>query len=261
MEAARRAFYERDMSADDSIAIGLQALYTYYGDFECPPEEAKSLERTAGAFEYYWEQYALSHLDAYPIILAGNKRAIEYSFAHPLPLENPVTGQPIIYAGRFDAIINYGGSIFICDEKTTGQLGKTWPKKWDLRAQFLGYIWACREAGIHVDGALVRGIAIYKTMYNTAQAPVTPHDELVAGWYTELLMWVERMIDDWKRNRWFHAYDDACNDYGGCMFKDICTWHEPQKLPELFERRIWNPILRIEEMVTSDEPPMAGIEW
>ncbi|MGH9438468.1 MAG: PD-(D/E)XK nuclease family protein, partial [Terriglobia bacterium] len=142
-----------------AIAAGLQSLMFAYGDFECPADSAKSLERMCGAFEFYWENYALNDTDAFPILLPGGRRGIEFSFSEPLPINNPVTGQPILYCGRFDAILNYGGTILITDEKTTTQLGATWSKKWDLRGQFLGYSWAAQRAGIHVDGALIRGIS------------------------------------------------------------------------------------------------------
>ena len=46
IEVARRAFYEQGMPAQDSETLGLQALIEHYGDFECPPESAKSFERT-----------------------------------------------------------------------------------------------------------------------------------------------------------------------------------------------------------------------
>ena len=60
IEAARTAYYVHGDSPEDSIAKGLHALMTFYGDFECPPDSAKSLERTAGALEFYFEQYPLN---------------------------------------------------------------------------------------------------------------------------------------------------------------------------------------------------------
>lgn len=250
LEYTRRSFYERDMSADDSIALGLQALLAQYGDFECPPESGKSAARVARAFEYYWEQYALSHVDAYPILLPGNKRAIEFTFSHPLPVLNPLTDQPILYGGRMDAIINYGGSIMVCDEKTTAQLGPSWPYQWDLRSQIIGYIWGCRQSGIHVDGALIRGIAIKKRDYDTQQKPMSPSDWLIAQWYEELIGWVEEIVKCWKTQKWRHAYDHACTQFGGCQFQEVCKWENSEtELRASFERRIWHPLARVERVI------------
>ena len=51
LEVARTQFYVAGQSPDASVAQGLSALMKAYGSFECPPESAKSLERTAGALE------------------------------------------------------------------------------------------------------------------------------------------------------------------------------------------------------------------
>lgn len=228
---------------DYAIAAGLQALIFAYGDFQCPADSPKSLERMLGAFEFYWENYALNDDDAYPVLLPGGRRGIEFSFSEPLPIDNPVTGQPLLYCGRFDAILNYGGTILITDEKTTTQLGATWSQKWDLRGQFLGYSWASQKSGIHVDGALIRGISILKNKFDTQQAIVMHPDWLIASWYNDLLDEVERLIGYWKRKRWPHNYDEACAAWGGCPFKRCCTSQDPQPwLETYFERRRWNPV-------------------
>jgi hypothetical protein len=247
LEVTRRAFYEDGRTPEDSIAAGLEALLRAYGDFECPPDSAKSAERMAGAFEFYFDNYALSHVDAYPILLGGNRRAIEYSFAHPLPVNNPLTGQPLIYSGRMDAIINYGGPVFICDEKTTKQLGPTWSQQWDLRGQFMGYNWGCREAGVRVDGALIRGVSILKTKYETQQAVVKHMDWQIDQWYIELLDWCQEIIRCWETGRWKHNFDSGCASYGGCGFRRVCASENPEPWLEMgFERRHWNPLLRTE---------------
>ena len=59
LETARRAFYEFGAEEQDAIGIGLEALIKKYGAFECPSDSAKSLERTAGALEFYFENYPM----------------------------------------------------------------------------------------------------------------------------------------------------------------------------------------------------------
>ena len=150
-------------TAEDAIAIGLQRLLDEYGAFECPADSAKSAARTAGAFEFYFANYPLAEGDGAPIQMPGGKRGIEFSFAEPLPVSHPTSGDPLLYVGRMDAIIGYAGGVYICDEKTTSQLGATWSRQWDLRAQFTGYAWGCEKSGVRVDGAIVRGVSILKT--------------------------------------------------------------------------------------------------
>ena len=228
LEVSRRAFYEDGQSVEDSIAAGLTALTKHYGNFQCPADSAKSLERTMGALEFYFEKYPLSWEDSVPLALSDSTRAIEFSFAHPLPIQHPETGDPLLYVGRMDAIISTLGGTFICDEKTTTQLGASWAGQWDLRGQFTGYAWGCRQAGIRVDGAVVRGVSILKTKYDTL-SPLTYRPEWqIDRWYEELLSWIEDIIAKYKSNKWRHNLDESCQSYGGCGLKRICLSQEPQ---------------------------------
>ena len=247
LEAAREAFYVQGLDAQTAVALGLGALIKAYGDFQCPADSAKSCERMCGAFEFYFSRYPLDH-EVCPITLPGGRKGIEFSFAEPLELAHPVTGDPLIYCGRMDAILHYAGGQFICDEKTTTQLGPTWSRQWDLRAQFTGYAWACRRAGIRVDGAIVRGVSILKTKYDTQEAISYRPEWQIERWHDELLDWISDLIRDWKAGRYRHNLDHACGDYGGCAFRQPCSSQDEQPwLETYFEKRFWDPILRTEE--------------
>jgi hypothetical protein len=240
-------------NSDTAIAVGLQALLAAYGPFSYPPDSAKSAERMAGALEFYFTNYPLDHDTFIPITLPSGRRGIEISFCHPLPIDHPETGNPLLYCGRMDAVGAFAGGTFGLDDKTTTQLGSSWGKQWDTRAQFTGYCWGLREAGIKVDGFLIRGVSILKTKYDTLQ-PVTYRPEWqIDRWYNELLGWIEDIKLCWakeqkgKHHSWRHNLDHACADYGGCSFRDICLSQNPQSYLETgFERRHWNPILREE---------------
>jgi hypothetical protein len=249
LEVAREEFYVNGRDSSQAIASGLGALMRHYGDYDAG-ESPKSLARMMGAFEFYFDNYPLSHDDQQPITLASGRRGIEFSFAEPLPLLHPQTAEPLLYCGRMDAILNYAGGVYICDEKTTTQLGPTWARQWDLRAQFTGYAWACHRAGIRVDGAIVRGVSILKSRYDTAMAVMQRPEWQITRWYEELLMWIERWMEDWKRGKYLHNFDHACGDYGGCAFRSAClSQDEKPWLETYFERRYWDPILRVEEKI------------
>jgi hypothetical protein len=252
IERTRTAFFVEGKDSETSVAEGIGELLRFYGDFQCPADSAKSPERMAGAFEFYWANYPLGKEDDHgnridPIELPGGKRAIEVSIAEPLPILHPVSGDPLIYCGRLDAILNYAGGRYITDEKTTTQLGASWSRQWDLRSQFTGYAWGARQIGIKVDGALVRGISILKTKYDTQQAISYRPDWVIDRWYNEMLSWVEDLVECYKTGRWRHNFDHSCAEYGGCQFREACsTQDETPWLETYFERRQWNPLLRTE---------------
>ena len=254
IEAARKAFYMEGQSPENSEAAGMEALLRHYGDFECPPESAKSPERTAGALEFYFQNYPLGADQATPIKLAGGKQGIEFSFAHPLEISHPVTGDPILYTGRADMIADFAGGIYVFDEKTASQLGPSWGRQWDLRSQFTGYCWACRQDGIQAAGVIVRGVSILKTKYDTQQAITYRGDWEVDRWHQQTLRDVKRMIQCWEDGYWDFSLDHACAEYGGCSLTQVCKSQSPESwLDTYYERRVWDPLARRQMTVAEFE--------
>lgn len=254
IEAARRAYYEQGKNAEDSVAEGLQRLITRYGDFECPPESGKSLERTAGALEFYFNSYPLGHDGATPLTFPDGRRGIEFSFAQPLPINHPVSGDPLLYTGRSDMIAEFAGGVYIYDEKTTSQLGASWSKQWEMRSQFTGYCWAAKQFGIDAAGVIIRGVSILKTKYDTQQAITyrTPYE--VDRWVDQTCRDIERIIESWKQDHWDYNLDHACAEYGGCAFVPVCKSSNPEDwLSMYFTPRVWDPLLKKEVTVEEYE--------
>lgn len=260
VEEARRCFYEQGLSAEDSVASGLRALISKYGDFECPPDSGKSLERTAGALEFYFEQYPLGKDGAEPIRLADGKRGIEFSFAQPLPINHPVSGDPILYTGRADMIANAFGGVYIYDEKTTSSLGASWSKQWDLRSQFTGYCWAAQQFGLSPTGVVVRGVSILKTKYDTQQVIAYRSAYEIERWLDQVVRDIGRMIKCWEEGYWDFNLDHACTEYGGCALAAVCKSANPDPwLKQYFVKRVWNPLARKEQSIEEYEAEMK--EW
>lgn len=271
LETARRAFYDEGHSPQDAVAAGAQTLMARYGDFECPADSAKSLERMLGALEFYFDRYPLGVDEARPVRLPGGRSGIEFSFAEPLPIAHPVTGDPILYTGRADMIAEYAGGIYVFDEKTTSSLGPSWSKQWDMRSQFTGYCWAGRQAGLDIKGAIVRGVSILKTKYDTQQALTYRPEWEVQRWLVQVQRDLSRMIQLWDfanglqrlgrdpAGGWDYDLDSACEAYGGCAFKSVCRSPDPAAwLPMYFEQRVWDPLARKQMTVEEYEAKWAG---
>jgi hypothetical protein len=149
-----------------------------------------------------------------------------------------------------DALLSYAGGVFICDEKTASSLGPTWSRQWDLRSQFSGYAWGCRESGIRVDGCIVRGVSILKTKYDTQEAISYRPTWQVDRWYEEMLRWIEDIKLCWARGEWRHNLDHACGDFGGCAFRNACSSQdETPWLETYFVRKHWDPLTRTETLL------------
>lgn len=254
IEAARVAFYVNGDDAADAEGAGLGALIKHYGDFECPADSAKSLERMCGALEFYFANYPLGNDGAEPITFASGKRGIEFSFAEPLGIAHPVTGDPILYTGRSDMVAHRAGGIYVYDEKTTSSLGASWAKQWEMRGQFTGYMWALRQQGIKAAGAMVRGVSILKTKYDHMEVPTYRSDYEVDLWHAQTLRDIHAMIECWREGYWDYALDGGCTEYGGCSFTRVCKSSDPESwLPVYFNQRVWDPLQRSEKTVAEYE--------
>ena len=252
LEVTRQSFYAQGMSQDLAVGNGLAALAKAYGTYLPPADSAKSLERMLGALEYYFSAYPLGTDSVKPARLGDQRLGIEFSFLEPLDILHPVSGEPLLYSGRFDMIADYCGGLYGEDDKTTSSLGASWPKQWDLRSQFTAYTWGARRAGIELTGFIVRGVSILKTKYETLQA-ITPRPQwMVDLWYRGLLVDLQDMIAAWQQQNFRPNLDEACNAYGGCSFRKVCL-SEPARqsawLQMDFVRRHWNPVTRVETLL------------
>lgn len=258
LEVARKAFWDGGDSQDVAVAKGVGALITAYGDFQPPEGASKTLDRMVGALEFYFSQCPFSREHRlgeqrdgkpykYPHV---NEHAIEFSFTTPLPVNHPQTGEPLIYSGRSDMIVEFADGIYIWDDKTTSSLGQSWASSWDLRSQFTGYCWAARELGLRVDGVVANGTSILKTKFDFLRAITYRSEFQINQWLDNTVLVLERFIRSWERDTYEYNFDDACTSFGGCSLKEICKSFEPdQWLPMYFEKRIWDPIARTETLI------------
>lgn len=251
LEATRRAFFIDQLPAEDAIALGLNALWREYGEFQPAEDDLKGPIRMAGALEYYFSRYPLGADGTVPHIFAGEKPGIEFSFIEPLPnVRHPETGDPILVSGRADMAADAYGGLFLVDEKTTSRLGPTWSKQWDLRSQFTAYCWGLRAHGFRPLGCIVRGVAIYKSDYDTQQAITYRSDWEIDRWVHTTEREVLNMIEAWVTGEWDYNLDHACAQFGGCPFQIVCKSPEPDRwLETRFHRRKWDPVTRTETVL------------
>lgn len=254
LEVARRAFYEQGRDPDTSIGLGLEALWTAYGSPSFTKDSPKTWDRLAGALVAYFDEYPLGRDSIKPACFNG-KWAIEFSFAVPLDMwgfYHPESGDPLLLAGRTDMIGSFRSSDFVVDEKTTTQLGESWGRKWDLRAQFMCYMWAARLYGFSIAGTIVRGVAIRKTGFDFAEALLRRNDMLLDRWEAQTRRTIKAMLVAWERHQadiaaFDYSLGEACEAYGGCPFKQLClTEHPESHIAVDYEENTWNPLVKME---------------
>lgn len=252
LEETRRAFWERNESPANALASGASALIQAYGDFQPSDRDTKTLDRMLGALEFYFSECPLgtNHVnhDGEPLFLPGTQtRAIEFSFAEPLPIAHPTTGDPLIYSGRADMLVSWADGAYVWDDKTTSSLGPSWSSQWDLRSQFTGYCWAAQNHNITVKGVITNGVSILKTKYDRARVLTYRTDWEISRWLDMTCKKLARFIEAWCNDSRILNLNESCTSYGGCTFRDVCKSPDPLTwLRADFARREWNPLTRTE---------------
>ena len=238
---ARVSFYEsRDL--EKAKIDGLRELILAYGPDDPPPAKAnKALDRILAAYEGYWERYPLE-TDSVQVIMGTRGPMVEQCFSIPLPVMHP-DGQPMCYGGRIDWLAKFADGIYCVDEKTTGYMGPTWGDGWDLRGQFLGYMWAANQFGFPVKGTIIRGIKLLTNSVGFQETIVYYKEWLVSQWLEELLDTIQRIVSDYSTGRWAKVFHYPCSDYGGCEFRALCSTNNPEKwVDTLYKPRDWSPL-------------------
>lgn len=132
LEVARRTYYEGHATEDEALCLGFEAIVLEWGDPQDFADEPKNLTRILLAFDEYFREYPLP-TDSVKPMMSNGKAAVEFSFSIPLPINNPDTGEPLLFVGRFDMLGEFNKSLFVVDEKTTVALGQQWAQQWDLK--------------------------------------------------------------------------------------------------------------------------------
>lgn len=251
LETIRRSFYEQNLPQGESLFRGVVEATKFYGNYEPPENHAKNYETLIHGLYSYVERYPLATDYITPIALPSGKRAVEFTFAVPIPeVIHPQTGNPILYGGRFDMIGKFQNTIFGLDDKTTGQLGPSWSKQWDLNSQITGYSWAAGMSGFPLAGMLVRGQSILKNSFGFAEVVEYRPQWQIDRWLDQLVTDVKRMIEVWKKGHYDMNLASSCNSYGGCKFMTLCKSREPEKwLEGEYKNHFWNPLAKDPEAI------------
>lgn len=245
LEVARRSSYLLNNPPEIAVQAGLTALWDAYGSVEASDQQ-KTVDRMSGLLEAYFDHFPLDRDEIQPARIAGAP-AIEFSFAIPLPINHPVSGDPLLIAGRCDMIASFQEAAYTLDDKTCKQLGASWASQWDLRAQFDTYNWAAREYGLRTAGTIIRGCCIRASQhdYDFTQVVTMCPEWRLERWYTNTLLTIRHMIDDWHNGEWLYNFGETCNAFGGCPFRRMCERREPEPWIDIeMEHNDWNPLER-----------------
>lgn len=272
LETLYNCFHLHQMPLDTALMMAEGEFLIKWGDREpesyFSPKTGEKIYKSAKTRERTWEVF-LEYIKKWPPetdhvqpLISQGRPTVEFSFALPLTHEStgydfPLhpSGQPFLYSGRFDMLGLYDNKPVVKDEKT---MGKTPPANWsetfDLRNQFIGYVWACRHLGIPVAGVVVRGVSIMKETFHLPEVLKSGSytDVLLERWKHQLARDLFRLVDCWNSDYFDYNMADTCTSYGMCQFLHACRADDPDIWLKDFGVRRWNPLSKftIDEVKT-----------
>lgn len=179
------------------------------------------------------------------IILANGKPAVELSFKMDLGIEAG-DGNTYLWCGHMDRLVDYAGTPYVMDRKTSGStINARYFDGFSPDNQMSGYtlagkiIYNTPVAGVIIDAAQIAvGFTSFQrgfTMRTEAQ---------LNEWVDDLTTWLERARVSAEEDKW-PMNDKACHNYGGCVFRGICSLDPRVRdrfLESNFTKREWNPL-------------------
>jgi len=266
LEVTRREYCE-GAGYSEALSLGAEAIIKAWdsaGELPSPrtrTEEAKTLDNCILAHSGYFREWDLDDPMQQTMIVDG-KPLVELSGARPIPSsKHPVTGEPILYAGRFDAIVDRLGQPIGLDDKTTGGSvdSESWQQQWNLRGQFTGYIWLAEAWGYRIEQFLVHGIQVLKTKINYAEALQVRSWWAVERWLHQLQADVREMCAQYyyflnfqqpeDHQQFAHPFGqrfgEACHHFNQpCAFATLCQEPNPEDFLDRYVVSRWDPLAR-----------------
>lgn len=206
-----------------------------------PKKNRDTLLRTV---VWYFEEYKED--PAKTMILPSGKAATEVTFKLESGIKSNYDKSEYLLTGHLDKGVIYGDDPFVMDQKTTGSgLGAYYFSQFDLSNQMSQYtfagriVWNVPLRGVIIDAAVV---LVGSTTFGRS---ITMRSEgQLQEWHTNVGNWLT-LAEAFADSGNYPMNLESCNNYGGCVFKGICS-KDPrvrEKFLETdFEKRFWNPL-------------------
>ena len=161
------------------------------------------------------------------VILENGRPAVELSFRFNLDF-GPVGHPEVSYmlSGHLDRVVDMNENIMVIDHKTTtSTLGDYWFKQFAPNNQMTLYTFAGKVVmDMEVKGVVIEGAQIGLEQFTTkfARSFTYRSDDLIDEWLNDL-EYTLNAAEAFAEAKHWPMNDTACDKYGGCRFRDVCS--------------------------------------
>ena len=208
-------------------------------------EPTKTRETLVRSVIWYLDQFVDDPAET--AILADGSAAVELPFRIDIDVASSLTGENYLLCGYLDRKVEFLGSAWITDWKTTkGMLDEKYFAGYSPNNQVSLYTLAgtiidhSPIAGVIIDAAQM---AVTFTRFQRAHIGRTPPQ--LEEWLRDAII-VIRQNEAYVEANYWPQNDTACTQYGGCPYRAVCSVSpdiRSRLLEGLYQRRKWDPLV------------------
>lgn len=215
----------------------LRTVVWYLEKFRDDPAETLILKDGTPAMEVNFK----FELDFGPQVFTGRINKADNVPIYDMP-------QPYLLCGHLDRIVTFGDAPFVMDRKTsTSTLGSYYFDQYAPDNQMTIYSFAGQVVmDAPIKGVIIDAAQIMVDASRFVRGFTMRTSDQIEEWLKDLRWWLSQMeacavAKYWPQN------DTACNKFGGCRFRDICS-KSPQVRDKFLETSFekgpqWNPLV------------------
>lgn len=183
-------------------------------------------------------------------IKENGEAAVELSFRFELDFSpRSAEGVPFTLCGHLDRVVNFQDSLYVMDYKTTTSTpSSSYFAQWEPNNQMTLYTLASKVImdtpikGVIIDAAQI----LLEPPYSRFVRGMTYRTEMQLEEWIDDLAWWFSLAETWAENNHWPMNDTACDKYGGCRFRSICS-KSPQVREQFLKAEFkkgpaWNPL-------------------
>jgi hypothetical protein len=208
-------------------------------------EPTKTRETLVRSVIWYLTQFENDSCET--VVFANGEAAVELSFRIHIELSSSITGEDYMLCGYLDRLVEFNGKTWITDWKTSKyQLDEKYFHKYSPNNQMSQYdlagsiITSSPIGGVMIDATQL-GVTFSRFQRGTATRTPPQREE----WLRDAAIYI-RQNETYVANNYWPQNDVACDLYGGCPYRGICSSHpelRQKHLDALFFKRSWDPLV------------------
>jgi len=239
--------YELSISAgiphDDAVFDVVKELLLRTDDWR-PDHKYKNRKNLVRTVVWYLDKF--KNDPAQTMVKDDGKPIVEYSFRFELDW-GPTAGQPYVLCGHLDRVVNFHDELFVMDHKTTTtEPSDYYWNQFNPHNQMSLYTLASKIVfESNIKGVIINAAEVKIGFSRFTRGTTYRTKDQLEEWLHDLKYWLN-LAEGYAEAGYWPMNDTACDKYGGCPFREICSKSPSVRdkfLNSSFvKREPWNPL-------------------